>query len=246
MKENIKSPLSIVKIGRTLASDLYLFRVEEKAVARLSVNYSEIALVEMLIFQRLSKKQYDIIVNYMYKLIWDINLEDIIVSVYQAREIDNFSNPYDWSEAPPTRGEIAALEAKLAQHTGKHQRILGQLSEVIVEAYLKKLGYEIDSTTDEDDKNKIDVIARKGNEILFGQIKTGDINYKEIYKCVESVKSYKYKIGGNLICAFFARNFPEDIEFKRSTIEMDSEFRILFVRSSEIAKALRQYRHALA
>jgi Holliday junction resolvase-like predicted endonuclease len=231
---------------RTSSSESYLF-FEGEGVSRLGqldLHFLD-AIHGVLILEReLSSEELDFfIMRIESELIEGIySREDFILQIYSGEYMGMYNDEHAYVP-DTTKKALEGITSTLKTVVGNMHNLRGKLSEVIAIEFLETLGYEAKKGTPDMDHSKVDVIATKGNETRFVQVKSGQIGDKQITDTVKHIN--KLNSQGTKSIAIIAKEFSAQSEILRENLQIEYGINIHFYHSYQVFRALPQYKQAL-
>lgn len=242
--------LRFVKITRNSSSETFLLWSGPIRLGHLSVQFGSTASHAILIIEaKATENLIDRLSDEIYSFYGDPETtkeSDFILTIFSGKEVGFCSGRYDHSDAPATSRDLQVLNQHLVKHTGKHQRILGQLNESMVREYFEHFHYTVRKATAKEDALKVDLIAERGGVDVLIQVKTGEFSNRSIRDCIKTVVESNRDASRGYLIALVARSFPVDFPLKRIDMETEFECRLICINLDEIVRILPQYRHSLS
>ncbi|TNP14081.1 hypothetical protein FHY73_23975 [Bacillus tropicus] len=179
--------------------------------------------------------------------------EDFIFTVYKGEEVGFYSDTGNSFNLPVTQTDlkkitesVEGVSKSLSRVLNKHSVASGQLNQFAVVDYFKAYKYDADIAPTELDHKKIDVIARMDSDILFVQVKNGQISNTEIKKVVEYVvKDITVEQGQNKKVGIVADKFHHNSEMYRMELEKAYGIAIMFIHKYHVLSLKPEYKRVL-
>jgi Holliday junction resolvase-like predicted endonuclease len=242
------SGFTFTRLARTVASESYVIFNSEGRVGLLDIHIQNSVSGNLIIEQKLSKEAIE-------ELIDEINdtvisgiepREDFIFSVFKGKEIGFYSDGVEESPSDPVRrGDIDNVSQMLQKVLGRHQRAKGQLNEFIACEFFEFLGYKARKASHELDHLKVDVTAHNSTEIVYVQVKAGQIGNSQIRNAVKSISGIESRSKKLRRVAFVASEFPANAEILRGSLEQEYGLPIWYVHGYQVVAALPQYKDSI-
>ena len=237
------------RLFRTNTGEGFVVFSGKERIAHLSVHYDKVIYADLIIECNLSVSNYEKLIDCVYRII-DVDCDDILLSTWSGKEINSYSNTVDHSDFPPTRKEIAELKKLISVQSGKHGKAIGHLSEQAVKEYFEAKKYEILKTNDDQDREKIDFLAKKVNVVCPVQVKHGEMTSREMRKCVKSMLNF-YQIsnfikeGCEIRPVFVSGKYQNSIGFSVVDLEIEFGVRIVIINMSDVLGVIKKYKYSV-
>ncbi|SCY22223.1 hypothetical protein [Thiohalorhabdus denitrificans] len=177
---------------------------------------------------------------------WD--RDDFIVQVFSGKEIGYYSDfitEEERGEEYPLRKDIKHIKENMDTFFGKFQYTRSKISEHAVESYFSELGFEAKRADKDLDALKVDVIAESKDEIIYTQVKLGQISEKSMREVAQSIYSLPHPDSKRKSAAFVAKHFPYKSELIRGKLEEKFGIRIFCISLNQIIMATPEYKQSL-
>ena len=146
---------------------------------------------------------------------------------------------------PELSENVKDINTKIGPIIEKQKIAKGKFGEFSVIDYFKHWGYGAERAGSELDHLKIDIIAENETDIVFIQVKTGQVSKKEIInlvKCVSELDKTLFEKHLHFVATMCADNFPPDSEMVRKRLEQEFKMPIMLIHKYQILKICPEYK----
>lgn len=242
-----KEDLYFLRTFRTSHSEVWLIDFNAQRIGTIHLHFTKCIIGDVILHKKINKKDLGYILDSLDD--WIVSTiekrEDFIFSVYQAEEIDTYSDTVDHDEYFPTRKELKEHGALINKFIGKYQDARGQLNEHVVKDYFSKLGFKAEKANQTFDSQKVDVIAENETFLVYCQIKMGKIDNRKLFEICESISNINEDIPKRKIVALVANSFPLNIEILKEDLQAKFNVSIWTIMKNQILNELPEYRGTL-
>ncbi len=245
MKDEI---VTFLRMARTVSSESWRIDLNTDIVGFLHLHFSKCTFGDLILTRKITKNKLDFILSEIdERLVEPSGLrEDFIFTVYQAKVIDVYSDTVDHEMDSPTIKDLNEHKKLIRSVLSKYQDARGQLNEHVVKEYFSKLGYVSRKANSDYDANKVDIIAENDTNVIFCQVKLGNISKKTIFEVVDKISNMdKIYTNKNIIICIVAENFPIDIELIKENLKIKFGHKIWTIFKNQIINELPEYKRTL-
>lgn len=245
MKEH---EFTFTRLARTVASESYVIFNSKGRVGHLDIHIQSAVHGNLVIEQNLKEEVIEALITEIDQTVVSgiEPREDFIFTVFKGKEVGYYSDiveesPYD----PVKRGDVAQLSDMLQKVLGRHQYAKGQLNELVVREFFESLRYTAKKASSELDQMKIDVVAQNSKEIIYIQVKLGQISSSQIKNVLRSVSGIKTRSKKAKTVAFVASTYPNNSEILRRDLEQQYGIPIWYIHTYQVISLLPEYKKTI-
>jgi len=236
---------------RTYESENYtIYRAcaddRSRYIATLDIHIKKIINCTLILTEKITEDEFHDLLWRIEQFLCSINQSALkyIIQAYNGDFIGEYGKDFFDFEDPVNKHDLNEAFKPITSIKNKFDVAKGQLIEIAACDYFNEFGYNSNKASSQLDHQKIDIIGKKGDNILYAQVKLGEISEKSIdqfFNSISNLSADKSLVTGAIV----ADKFPNNSEILRHKIEDKYKIRAMFVHKYQVIHAHPQYKRAI-